>query len=240
MIQQKIIDLSNFKGGVTLYFHFKNIGNAFFILIQDENRKETFYKRTYEKEFLQVNLPVHSPRILVIYYGADMESYLVRKIDIYKIPYQINEKLRLQRPYDLSDITIRPVRNLPEGSEARFLYNEGIIEWDVDRCADMAQPAFNFILKHETHHYFYGRPIPVPEELRRMPQDLQQYYYDISLEDETECDRGALYACINDGYNFSGIIGGLMDTLHANGHYSASRIIDIHNEITKMHKQLDI
>lgn len=239
MIQQKIIDLSKFKEGVTLYLKFKNIDNAFFILIQDENRQQTFYKRTYEKSDLTINLPVHSPKIILIYSGAELESYMVGKLNVYKIPLEINEKIRLSRPYDIKDIEIRPVRNLPEGSEARFLYNDGIIEYDVDRCAPLDQPTFKFILTHETGHYYYGRPIPVPEELQRMSPELQQYYHDISLEDEKACDDFALRNLINEGYNFSGIINGMLGTLHSS-HYNAERILNIHDQILKAHKQLNI
>lgn len=239
MIQEKIIDLTNYKEGVTLYFKFKNIGNAFFILIKDADSPEQYYKRTYEKPDLKVNLPVHSPRILVIYSGADLETWLIKKIQITKIPYKVNESILIKRNYPISAIKIMPVRNLPMGSEARFLYNEGIIQYDVDRCALMPQPSFNFILKHEAHHYFYGRPIPLPEEMDKMPESLKKYYYHISLEDESACDEGALYACINEGYNFSGILHGLMDTLN-HSHYNLTRIVSIHNEIKKMHKKLDL
>ncbi|MES3019406.1 MAG: hypothetical protein V4721_16585 [Bacteroidota bacterium] len=239
MIQSKIIDLSNNKEGVTLYFKLKNIGNAFFILIKDADSPEQYYKREYDLPNLKVNLPVHPKRICVLVVGAELDTWIIRKIDIYKIPYQVNEKIRIPRSYALGDIKIRKVRGLPEGSEARFLYDEGVIEWDVDRCAGMAQPVFNFILDHEVHHYFYGRPIPVPEELAKMPQAIRDHFYQISLEDESECDRGALYAGINKGYNFSGILHGLMGTLNAS-HYNVSRIISIHNEICRMHKKLEL
>ena len=234
-MQEKVIDLKSFPKGVTIYFKFKNIRNTFFILIKDENSSEVYYKRIYDKPQLTVNLPVHPEQICVYYDGADLENYIVRNICIYKIPYEFNQKILIKRPYPIGDIRIEPTAGLPHGSEARFLYHHGIIQYDADKFALMPQPTRKYILTHELGHYWYGRSIP-----EECPDNMRKHYYDMSLEDEKECDKFALYSCINEGYNFSNVTSGAMETLHTNGHYNLDRILAIHNEIKAMHKNLNL
>lgn len=245
MLNSKQIDLSSYPKGVTIFFSFKNIScTPFCIIIKDSGSNEIFYNRCFDKKDLTVNLPVHSQYITVLTTCAEINQYIVQPLRIRPIKYQFNEKIKLKRDYPIDKIHIQPVRGLPFGSEARFLYNEGIIQYDVEAMSKLAQPTRNFILRHELGHYYYGRPIPEPEALQQMPDSLRKHYHDISLEDEKECDKFSMYSCHNDGYNFSNITSGLMDTLTSGGtnvgHYNVDRILNVHNEIKRIDKNFHV
>lgn len=241
MIQRKIIDLTNYRKGVTIFFRFKNIGNAFSILIKDANSDTKYYSRIFDKRDLEVNLPVHPDIIELYIQDAELEMYLVQPLRIYALPYEFTDqekKILLTRDYPISDISFsRSQQELPQGSEARFFYHYGIMQYDVRKFHSLYQPTRFFILCHEKAHYFFGRPVP---DTSRMSDQQKQYYYDCSLEDERACDRMAVYDCINRGYNFSNILSGIMETLHFNGHYNLTRILSVHEEIKKIHKDLKI
>ena len=64
----------------------------------------------------------------------------------------------------------------------------------------------------------------------------RDFHYQNIIEDEKECDRFALYKLINEGYNYSGTLKGLMDTLNISNHYNLDRINSMYEEIDKMHK----
>lgn len=233
LIHRKVIDLSNFRNGVTLFLKFKNVTDTFLIEITDvptaypeiydprikriPQNETVYYKRLYNKAKLQINLPVHPQWIQVkVYGGPQIDSYIIDKIRIQKIPYQFETDLIVPRRYPISEVKIQRCRNLPHGTQARFLYDYGIIQTDEDRMSKLPQPVRQFILGHELGHYYYNEERPT--------------------------DRFALYQLNNQGYNLSNLMDSLTNVLSLQTragelhHLNISRILSVFQDITKLHK----
>lgn len=246
----KDIDLTKYKGGVTIYFNFKIERNPFFVLITDPTGIATYYYRKFDKEFLRVNLPKHPNKIKVITNGAVIKDYQIKDIEIIHVAYKHNDKLKQTRKYAFNDIREKWVPVLydtvlgphgeqiktPNKNPARIFPSHGLMEKSVIGMAKLAQPAQEYVIDHEKGHYYYGRDIPM--NLQKYPRDVQEYYAKRIEEDEMEADRYALHNHINKGYNFSGGLFSLLDNLNDND-VCKRRILNIYNEILKMHKNIN-
>ena len=232
MADTKIISLSGFKG-VTIHLHLKGIVTPFFIVISGLNNKEIYYVRKFDKEKVEINLPVHDTKIKLDVSSGKIEKVILQKLKIYHIPYKFNNELKMYREYPIEKISYQKVTNLPHGSPARFIPGLALIQVDVNRMENMPQPVKFFIQAHELGHYYYGRYIPsnIPKEDRAMVE----YYEKVYEEDEKEADRFALYQLINKGYNFSGIQFAIQNTLKDSA-LNLGRILNVYNEIKTIHK----
>ncbi len=227
------IDLSGRKGA-SLIIRYECANAPFALYITDEMENEMFYYRMYDKPVLNLNLPVHSDRIKIHHYGAPkVETVITQPLQLPKLKYVFNEKLIVKRNYPFRAIGYRRVRGLPFGSPARFLYDQGIIENDIDVMAGYPQPTRAFVNIHETGHYFYGRPVP-----KKYPESMRAHYMKQMEEDECEADRFALYHYLNQGYNFSTAFNSLADFLSPIG-INGVRMAKMFQEIKKIHNNIN-
>ncbi len=242
MINSKEINLKNYKDGVTLIIDFKIESNPFFVIITDPSGTVTFYYRQFDKGKLKLNLPFHPDVIKVWSKGAAIKDYLIMDIQKFDIPYVPNEKIMVKRPYNFDEIKVQRVPRFRtkgyEDQPAKFYPALGIIQVSDAVMSKMPQPINSYVTNHEYGHYFYGRPCPDQKALSKLSEAERMYYLKRLEEDEMECDRFALYKHINDGYNFSGGLLSLVDTLSPHL-LNANRMVNIFNEIKKIHKNLD-
>ncbi len=239
----KEIDLRNYKNGVTLIIDFIVDSKPFFVVITDLSGTVVFYYRKFDKEKLKLNLPYHSDQVKIWSRGAEVRDYVIMNLQKFNLPYVPNTPLIQERPYSFDEIKIMNVPRFKtpgyENQPAKFYPNLGVLQQNISVMGKFPQPVNAFVTSHEFGHYFYGRPCPKTEILMRMPPDEKKFYMDRLEEDEKECDRFALYKHINDGYNFSGGLVSLVDTLSPHA-FNASRMTSLFDEIKKMHKNLDL
>lgn len=235
MADTKIIDLKGFKGA-TLHLHLKDIVAPFFIVISGVGDNEIYYIRKYDKNKVEINLPVHPDKIKVDISSGKFQHVLIERLKIYHVPYKFNNNLVVYRSYPISQLKHQYVKHLPYGSPARFIPGLGLIQENVTITQDLPQPTRFFIRAHETGHYYYGTPVP---DLSNADQEMKDYYREIEKQDEIECDKFACYQLINKGYNFSTVYHSIKSTLGGT-HFNAERIASVYNEIKNMHKKLNL
>ena len=234
MADTKIIDLANFKGA-TIHLHLKGIVAPFFIVVSGVTDKEIYYIRKYDKEKVEINLPKHPAKVKLDVSAGTINQVIIDRLKIYPIPYTFNKKILMQRDYPVEKIKTMSVDLLPNGSPACFIPSTGTMIESEAIMSLLPQPAKFFIRTHELGHYYYGRPIPsnIPKSDRKM----QEYYNDVYEQDELECDKFSLYHLANKGYNFSGILYSIKNTLNPENGFNYDRIMNVYNEIKTIHKK---
>lgn len=242
---EKLIDLSNFKKGVTLDVQFDFTGQAkpFLIFITNEAKDLIFYYRFFDKNRLSINLPEHTEKIY-LYSDKPILQILTRKLQPYQLPYKYNEAIITKRPYKFEDIRTElvdfipdPKTGLPSNQPARFLPDSGLKQISLSVFKRLPQPTRKFINEHENGHYYYGRPLPPQVYWNKFTPEQQKEFARIYQEDEEEADRYAVYKCINEGYNFSGAFSSVADFL-SDSEMSRKRIEKVLNTIKQEHKNL--
>lgn len=239
---EKQIDLSTWKGGVTLNVLFDVTGSVapFLVFITNPDRSVIFYYRVIDKQMVEINLPEH-PDQVILFSGHPIKQVLIGDIRITHLDYRFNTDIITPRNYAFSEIQTQVVPFIPgpDGrpsmQPARFLPSEGIKQLSAMVMERMPQPVRVFINEHENGHYFYGRPTPVPEIMAMLSPAEQAYYDGIAQQDEEEADRYAVYKVINDGYNFSNALNAVTDFLSDN-YVSKARMEKVFNTIQAEHK----
>lgn len=234
MADTKVIDLANFKGA-TIHLHLKGIVAPFFIVISGVNDKEIYYIRKYDKEKIEINLPKHPVKVKLDVSAGRIDQVILDKLKVYPIPYTFNNKILMQRNYPVESIKTMSVDCLPNGSPACFIPSTGTMIESENIMSLLPQPAKFFIRAHELGHYYYGRAIPA--NIPNWDKKMKQYYNDVYEEDEKECDKFSLYQLANKGYNFSGILFSIKNTLNPENAFNFDRILNVYDEIKTIHKK---
>ncbi len=234
----KHLSLKDFsKRGVSLIIQFTNVYKPFAVIIHNDNGKVLYY-RIFNKDRLELNLPVHGEEIMVEVLGdPKIKDILIADMVKPVVAYNFNTDRVQTRDYEIKDIEVIDSPIIENGSPARFFPYHGIMEINLMAMNQLPQPVDYFVRSHELGHYFYGAPIPAPEILKTLPVIIQQYFNDELIKDEIEADRFALYQLVNEGYNFSGFLNSLVHYLGPS-EMSAQRMIAMDNEINKIHQQL--
>lgn len=249
----KELDLSKFKStGATLDVVFDITGTpgAFIVLVTNQDADLTYYKRTFNKAKLSINLPVIPQNgIVLLVSGYPIKTVMMGKLRKISIPYQFNKKILQKRPYAFNEIkeTILPyipttaivngqAIQMPSNQPARFHPGRGEAEYSEMIFKNLPQPTRVFVREHEKGHYYYGRPIPPPQILQSLSPELQRHYQEQLKEDEQGADDYALHKVLNAGYNFTGALDSLMDHL-PDGYISQQRIRAAFNRLNYYNKK---
>lgn len=201
------IDLRG-RGGITLILIFTSVFCPFLTVIYSD-RGDMIYYRNYDREQLNINLPVHSDFITVSIIGnVKLDKTMIMPLVKPKLTYSFNESKRIHRGYSHHDIKVVAVDRLPGITPACHLTNCAITLFDKYRVANMPQQIRYFVVNcHEAGHTYY--------------------------DDEQETDRFGVYKFVNDGYNFSSAMNSLTDFLSPNN-FNAQRMISMYNEIAML------
>lgn len=251
-MDKKIIDTRNFQGeGLTMIVNYSNVKSPFLVVVTDNDTGNVLYYREYNKPQLTLNLPIHGEFVKLSNSGeTKIKSVLLTKLKKPNYKYEFNKDLIVKRPYPIESVKVETLPAFVEkrGNEivelktpARFLPSVGKIQYSQRQVQNIPQPLKVFLGYHELGHYYYGRPYLTRTQINKLnftpevKQKLLNLFQKQMLEDEMEADRFALYKFLNDGYNFAGALYSLADNLPSD-FINKERILNIHKEISKIHK----
>lgn len=241
-MNEKLIDLTKWKKGVTLdvIFDLLGLSDPFLIFITNQDKNMLLYDRVVDTAKVQINLPDHGDMVY-LYSERPVKQILTGPIRIDKLTYKFNTGIITKRAYPFSAIQTEIVPFIPDENgnltdqPARFLPDTGLKQVSAYAMQDKPQPVVKFILEHEDGHYYYGRPLPAPKYWSNFSQTDQDMIRKMYQEDEEEADKYAVYNLINQGYNASNMLTSLTNYLSDNDS-SSQRMIRVFNDIQAQHK----
>lgn len=164
------------KAGVTLVVMLTDVtpGEVFYIAVKAPNSGRFFYERYYDKPKVTINLPKHTPCVILsVIGGPKIGSYIVTDLQKIEIPFITPPETT--RPFEIKELRVR--NNYVMETPGRFHTKVPLLEFNPRMMDKYTQPVNLFIRLHELGHYQFN--------------------------DEEKADEWATTMFLNMGYNLS-------------------------------------